>query len=74
MKNLFKKIGAVALAGAAVVTGQANAAIAATDLQAIQTAVEADLAVIVPWALTFMGIVLATVLGFKLIKRFTGMV
>ena len=68
-----KALGALGVMFAAV-SGTAHAAIAATDLQAIQTAVEADLAVIVPWALTFMGIVLATVLGFKLIKRFTGMV
>jgi len=73
MRRYGAKVGAPVVAlGSLFMASASQAAILATDLQAIQTSVQADLDVIIPWALTFMGIILAATLGFKMVKRFTG--
>lgn len=70
MKNIL----IVLTAAMAMVSGAVQAAITAPDLASITTAVTADIAVIIPWALALLGLVLAPTLGFKLLKRFSGQV
>ncbi len=50
----------------------AYAAVTAGDLAPITAEITADIAVILPYAFGILAIVLAAIIGFKLVKKFTG--
>ncbi len=49
----------------------ANAAVVAGDLAPITAEITADIAIILPYAFGILAIVLAAIIGFKLVKKFT---
>ena len=58
--------------GMALLAGATSVqALEQADLDAISTAVAADMALITPWAYTIMAVVLVASIGIGLVRRFT---
>jgi len=73
MKNLKVNLTALfaMLVGMFGLVQGSNAAVAAADLAPITTEITADIAIVLPYAFGILAIVLAAVIGFKLVKKFT---
>lgn len=69
--NKMKKAGLVAGSVAGLLPAVSQAAVNAADLTPISTEITNDIGVILPYAFGVLAVVVAAIIGFKLVKKFT---